>query len=1050
MIPSYALNSLIRASAGTGKTFALSNQYIRLLVNGAHPKSILATTFTRKAAGEILDRIIERLALAANSDTVAKKTASELDRDDLTAARFGELLTSLIRDMNHLQVETLDAFFHKIAQAFSLDIGMPAGWEIASDEAVSNLHTRAVRQALSSRDTVNILFDLAKGEAKSGISNLVNSTVRKLYTIFRETLDTNRLDAWHVLQEMPTLTDVDIESCLDALRNADLSDFNDRFRSTFEKDLRAIQYRDWDSLLKRGIFKKVTVGDFTFSRAELPAALVKLMRPICEHAVAININLLVRQTRGALEFLKRYHREYDELKASHAILEFDDVAYLASRLFNNYEHDRLAWRMDQNIDHLLLDEFQDTSIQQWKVLQPLASRVCQPGQQRSLFVVGDVKQAIYGWRGGVAEIFDEVQNEFSEQLDDQSTRSKSFRSSPAIIDCVNQVFENLLKNKKLEDQKPFFASWLEKFSTHQTERTAYPGHASFEVTHSKDTHYQEVAQRIKQISEEFPEHDLGVLVRENAAVAKIMFELGKLSVPACEEGGNPLTDAAAINLLLAALRIIDHPDDAIARFQLLNSRLGQSFQLTHDNFRQGNHPIRSVAQSLRLKLMQHGYGQLLNEWAKAIEPDCTEREWFRVGQLIEIGFSTSVADHPRTADFIEYVNRKSVPDPATARINVMTIHKSKGLEFDIVVLPELDFDKGQEPTYIAGRETPTSDIDLICRYMNKLNRMWLPEQFRPAFDQQLEKQIHGLMCTIYVALTRPKHGLHMIADHACHADTKTAAGLIMAALDINHHPKKNSKPGQILWQVREGQWNGATKIAEPTAETFADPSNDQPTKNFQAIRFAPSKTSRNLPWESPSSREGDSQVQLGRLLQLEDNRNARLQGSLIHACFEQVDWLDGDLPSDKELLQKLGKIEGADSASRKLAIRDFKRMLKKPNTSALLQQTQYNDNLLNAYDELQVDNERPFAVRFQDSILNGLIDRLVLLKKDGRVVAADVVDFKTDQIGTDPRALQNRVEVYRPQLKAYRDAVAKMFHLNPEDVSARLMFVAIDQQVLIA
>ena len=178
-------NAMILASAGSGKTFELSNRFIRLLVDGVHPRSILATTFTRKAAGEILDRIVLRLAQATVSESMAEETALALDRPGTTAVQFGEILERLVTNLNNLQVETLDAFFSRIARAFSLDIGMPPGWTIADDGQVESLRNRAIRLALTRRSTINIGHDLARGGAKRGSSRLVRQTVSDLYEVYR-------------------------------------------------------------------------------------------------------------------------------------------------------------------------------------------------------------------------------------------------------------------------------------------------------------------------------------------------------------------------------------------------------------------------------------------------------------------------------------------------------------------------------------------------------------------------------------------------------------------------------------------------------------------------------------------------------------------------------------------------------------------------------------------------------------------------------------------------------------------------------------------------
>ena len=110
-------NEVIRASAGTGKTFALSNRFLRLLASGAECETILATTFTRKAAGEILDRIVQRLAKAALNEDEATILAQQLDWK-MDKLRAQDLLRELIENLHRLQISTLDAFFYRIAQSF--------------------------------------------------------------------------------------------------------------------------------------------------------------------------------------------------------------------------------------------------------------------------------------------------------------------------------------------------------------------------------------------------------------------------------------------------------------------------------------------------------------------------------------------------------------------------------------------------------------------------------------------------------------------------------------------------------------------------------------------------------------------------------------------------------------------------------------------------------------------------------------------------------------------------------------------------------------------
>src|SRR6056297_2150743 len=135
-------NVLIRASAGTGKTFQLSNRFLILLHQGVSPDEILATTFTRKAAGEILDRVMVRLATAAMSAAAGQRLASELGLDALSHDACLAMLRSVIHHLHRLRICTLDAFFAQLAGSFSLELGLPSGWHI-----IEALHDRYLRTA---------------------------------------------------------------------------------------------------------------------------------------------------------------------------------------------------------------------------------------------------------------------------------------------------------------------------------------------------------------------------------------------------------------------------------------------------------------------------------------------------------------------------------------------------------------------------------------------------------------------------------------------------------------------------------------------------------------------------------------------------------------------------------------------------------------------------------------------------------------------------------------------------------------------------------------
>ena len=136
-------NIVIRASAGTGKTFQLSNRYLNLLVSGVDCQEILATTFTKKGAGEILDRIIQRLSRAALSTEHASRLQSELGVP-LDQDRAAQVLQKLLRNLHRLEIGTLDSFFNRVARVFSLELGLPPAWDIVDEQQIQMLSRRTI------------------------------------------------------------------------------------------------------------------------------------------------------------------------------------------------------------------------------------------------------------------------------------------------------------------------------------------------------------------------------------------------------------------------------------------------------------------------------------------------------------------------------------------------------------------------------------------------------------------------------------------------------------------------------------------------------------------------------------------------------------------------------------------------------------------------------------------------------------------------------------------------------------------------------------------
>ncbi len=1039
-------NCLIRASAGTGKTFQLSNRFLGLIADGVPIDTVLATTFTRKGAGEIVDRVLSRLAEAALEPQKAAELAGYLGCGSLDQNRCLELLCELLRNLHRLRAGTLDSFFIQIARGFSLELGQSPVWEIVDEIVDSRLQAEAIRQVLqeeSTSDVVRLMNLLTKGEASREISDQLAQLVKGLYDIYLDAPP----KAWSAIQRRRQLADPQLQAALEALAEAPLP-ADKRFSKARDGDLESARCGDWGLFLTHGIAAKVAAGEDLYYRKPIEAALMDAYEPLVEHACAYLLDQIINQTEATYRLLERFDAAYRKLKLRQHAMRFTDVTQMLGGADLGRRLDEVEYRLDGKIHHLLLDEFQDTNPGQWRVLRTFARRIFEADHPSSFFCVGDVKQAIYGWRGGVAEIFDTLEEEFSGL--DLRPLNESYRSSPAVIATVNRVFENLAGNSALAKHEEASRRWAARFATHTTVHTQMAGYcrllaapAAGEGEKAAVVTQCFAAEEIAKLHNEMPGYSIGVLVRKNEAVARMIYALRQAGVEASEEGGNPLADSPAVQLVLAILTLADHPGDTTARFHLATSPLAGALGLKDHA---DDHLAARVSLQIRRQLASDGYGQTINQWAKGLASSCDRRDLGRLVQLVELAHAYDAETTARVDDFVSFVEEKRVESPATAAVRVMTFHQAKGLQFDIVVLPELDYSlRGQSVELVVGRPSPTADATHVCRYVSERQRVVLPASVRACFDAYQRQVVEESLCVLYVALTRAIHALHMIIAPSKENEKNlpgTAAGLLRAALS----DARRAEPETVLYEYGDPKWYKVSvkSSAKPSASS---------TPELLEVRLAgpTGRHARGMESISPSQLEGGPRVMLANQLRL-DTEKSTARGTLIHRWLELIEWLEEGVPGDDRLRSAARDIAPGGDDPRE-SIRQFRAMLGEPQVKAILSRGTYakppsasapcavHADRRVTEPRWEVHREWSFAVRDADAIVSGQIDRLVVLYDGERPVGVDIVDFKTDQVSGDSQQLQSRAEHYRPQLEAYRKAVVKSFGLPVKQVSARLLFL---------
>jgi ATP-dependent exoDNAse (exonuclease V) beta subunit len=1066
-------NTIIRASAGTGKTFALSNRYLQLLASGVEPETILATTFTRKGAGEILDRIIQRLSGAALDDAAAKKLSTEIGWQ-LPRQRAANILHELLGNLHRLEISTLDSFFHRVAKVFSLELGLPPNWEIVEQQQIDEVSDDVIQDILRHDSVHDLLNMMSKGEAQRRTASLIRDAVQDIYGIF---VEANTREVWDQLPDCPTrLTQTELSQVTAAVRAVEFKK-GKQLPEHWEGVRRLVDDGDWEGLVHVKSFQNVLAGIYKFGSSKLPPEIVTIYQKLIPHCRAVVTDRLISQNRSTFELLSRFGNLLEQIKDQTGQLRFDDVANRLLEFVSVWDAENFSFRLDHQIKHLLLDEFQDTSPVQWKVIRPFVRQVTGIDSTRSFFCVGDMKQAIFGWRGGVAEIFDLVDSELPD-LEKQSL-TKSYRSASPVIDVVNSVFNNLGKfcceDAVVDDAIHRWPAW---FGDHETVHKDLTGYVSFEFGNDcedadktsldsttlvrNENMYDAAIERIRLLTESIPpHHSIGVLVRTNEEVGELIFRLQQAKIPASEEGGNAITDSAAVELVLSAICLADHPGDDLARFHVSHSPLADEFGLKPEDQTTQAENKRRVAQGaadLRTRLVRQGYGPTVEALAKKLMPMCTRRELLRLHHLVRVAYA-SASDNERWGlrpkRFVDYVRDEvKVADQSGAQVRVMTIHKCKGLEFDSVVLPMKYVSNGWfgiQPKVVVGRDGPTEPVRIACRYVGEEIRNLLPANFQEMFEEDRKRTVREAMCVLYVALTRAVHSTHIVSSYSAKPNDKSAAGVLLAALEVERKPGIAFEHGDPRWFEKAPPVAAATGTED--LEPFYLPANSQPRCGAISTKV---RSGRGLGSTSPSRLEGGELMQLGSLFETRDNDQNLLRGTMLHACFELVSWLDQARPDRADLVAHLRTINPTLDDCDRFAM-EFESMLKHDAVARLLNYQTYLQDfapdfaaggaiMLEAH-RLEVENERPFAVNLDGELFGGFIDRLVLVYEGDKLVAADVIDFKSDPVTV--QSLGARIQFYRPQLNAYRRAVSKFTKLPADRISARLVFLEIGQVVIV-
>ena len=1047
--------TVIHASAGSGKTYQLAVAFLRLLLkaesNGEplDPATILATTFMRAAAGEILDRVIQLLANAVLSDKDRAMLAENIGAP-LSLSICGRVLGRLAAHLDRLTVSTMDAFFGQIAKAFAAELGLAPGWEMAVDETEAEIQ-RATLHFLLAQTGESDLVEALAAFRRQQVGSSVQGTLDRLTAAFQKLSPAgSALDAFR----LPTPRFWATEETAAALRLLNEPEpwapktKAGAIPKTWVKALDQLAERLQPGqkaarLFETTLVRRMFAGE-GFDRQEIPDVLVHAVAPHLAVAQA-EIQRLHRARMEALTWLARHYQSarlatlFDQ-----AAYTFGDITHYVGR--QSLRNDDLYYRLGTKFQHVLFDEFQDTSREQYEFFRPLLEEIGSNGGS-SIVVVGDEKQAIYGWRGGERELMHGPLRELGAKIGEESapTLNRSYRSSPAVLNALNRTF-GALRGAWGSDNPVLEAAgreWVEGFVDHvPAPRVAnLQGEVRlFEATKGDDE--DKNAPLIAQVVDLVSEHQqhgrsVAVLLRKNKLLSRLMAGI-RHACPDADvsgEGGNPLTDSRAVELLLSLFTWLDHPGHTAARFHVLTNPARAAFgfadsvQATAAPGPEEWHTLREI----RRTLMDRGLAEGVRTWIRQeiFLASCNAYDRLRCEQLLEVAREYSQRAPARFSQFVAHIRNRRVERRGGSSVRLMSIHASKGLEFEAVVLMDIDARMG------SGGEPEIAEHEGAWQVVPNKEES-VPLGLEELLEAEARRDFAEELCVLYVGMTRARSFLDIVLREESKAPL---AQLLRTGWKPDAERVVERFPGITVRACDEANGRSASReLADPgiAQAPYGILSQTETARPYHRAAYA-----------TPSSQEEAGTVSVPSLL-APANRAAMKRGELVHAWLSKVTWLEDGLPAPADLLSATGPLW--EHLPRKEAETLASRLLQQIATPGTPLHQVFSKHLFAPEARVELWRERRFAVMTAPAqnteLLTGSFDRVVLWCDPAHCIQqAHIVDFKTDRFDSEPEREQLEAR-YQPQLNAYQRALSSAIPgLMPSLIQTSLCFLKLSESL---
>ncbi|VAW64960.1 Helicase [hydrothermal vent metagenome] len=1116
------INATVTASAGSGKTYMLVTRIVRLLLEGTDPSSILALTFTRKAAAEMQQRLSERLyQLATVDDAQLLKLLTELDLN----ADYQHKARALYEAHQYCDYPVRTLTFHSFCQdllsRFPLEADVPPNFDLLES---SDLLRQQARDALFNEATLNM-----NGELATHLQQLMQHCdgLFNLQKVLDDFLQ-HRSDWWaftdHEKNNKALFASQQLAASLNY--NAELDPLNDFFNDLLiqritqfakllaqakgKKNLEfAERLANWlvnkeknhaAFQLVRGCF--LTQKNSPLSRKDTPALRKNLgdddadifleSHDIISHKIIDTLEQLNKQHCWQLNHHwffcgEKFIEHYQTLKRQQRLLDFTDLEWRSYKLLQDSENALwIQYKLDQKIQHLLIDEFQDTNPTQWQLILPLLEEMAaaEPEQHRSVFLVGDEKQSIYSFRRAKPELQQQASNWLAQHLNAQAfPLNKSWRSSPAIINTVNAVFsqdeylvnlptfiEHETHHKKLAGLVEVLPLWRmndldEKVESVYCRNPLQQPRAETAGIHQKEA--AQIAQHIKQLiknktaveenNKQRPlnYNDIFILLRKRAHVADYERALRDAGIAYLGTNRGTLLSCLEIQDMEALLDTLLTPFNNLALAQVLKSPLfsasDDDLQLLVAHTHQGNWFEKLEPLSLELDEHHplHRAWFYLNAWRSLADK-------IPVHDLLDKIFSQ--------ADVLERYKR-TTPEPLQARVQA---------NLTLFLEMALDLDSGRYPSlmhflfYLRSLKNTPSDAPDEAPMQTREPRVRIMTIHA---SKGLEAPVVYLADTINIAKDRSslstlidwrvedKQPTHFqlvpsakrrdsitkkLTEQLKEAQKKEDANLLYVAITRARQylfisgcqPDKGPfsnwyQPVLNALQSLTGNTEDAYlsyAVGEKTTCDAAD--KKQTSKDKIKPEIDTALTQKIKSHEMPQTILAPSKIKTdfssNNIEPLSENSSIQAiqRGTAIHRMLELLTLGNH---SDELILQKIMfEIQVENESS----LNDWLSIAKNNYKNPALQNIFKPEKALHVFDECPIQYNK--NKNENKNLVSGIIDRLIITEN-----SVTIVDYKTHQHATKEN-LQSIAEEYQPQMQYYADGIKTLW--PDKKITACLLF----------